>query len=167
MNNEFDKIEELLYSEAKKIQPSADGLRSVLNRIVSPVTKFSGNRLFNKEASKGRALRTNSFEYINIIMKSFWKVVIPVGLVVVALAAIGYWRFSAGIINAPDNQDMAQTIITHTEFASAGVTESVDEIVNSTIDDEALAFIDTDDAILADYDEQALMDFDNLTSLYE
>ena len=167
MNNEFDKIEELLYSEAKKIQPPDDGLRSALNRIELPVTKFSDKRLPIQKANKGRALPNNLFEHINIIMKSFWKVAIPVGLVVVGVAAIGYWRFSAGTINTPSDHEIAQTTITHTEFASAGVTESVDEVINSTIDDGALAFIDTDDAILADYDKQALVDFDNLTSLYE
>jgi hypothetical protein len=167
MNNEFDKIEDLLYSEAKKIQPTADGLRSALNRIELPVTKFSDKRLPIQEANKGRALHNNLFEHINIIMKSFWKVAIPVGLVVVGVAAIGYWRFSASTINTPSDQKVSQNIVTHTEFASAGVTESVDEVVNSTINDDTLAFIDTDDANLADYDELSLAEFDNIISLYE
>ncbi len=169
MENEFDKIEQLLFSEGKKIKPSAEGLRSALGRMTVPVTNISDNRFNNMEAKKGRALTNNLFEHINNIMNSFWKVAVPVGLVVVIVAAIGYWRFSIVPSNQLANQQKAvqQIINVPVEFASAEVSASVDEIINNIIDDEAIITADTEDVFLGDYDAEALMAFDSVTTLYE
>ncbi|MCX6781621.1 MAG: hypothetical protein NTW66_00645 [Candidatus Magasanikbacteria bacterium] len=169
MENEFDKIEQLLYSEAKKIKPTAESLRSVLNKINTPVTKKSDTRLTNMGANKGQALTNNLFEHIKNIMNSFWKVAVPVGLAVVVIAAIGYWRFSVAPLNQPTVQKQAatQNVIAPTEFASAEVAQSVDEIINETIDTEAIADAEAEDASMGDYDAEALMAFDSVTTLYE
>lgn len=171
MDNEFSKIEELLFSEAKKIQPPAEGLRSALKRISEPVTNISDNRLNTMEANKGRAFTNNLFESIKNTMNSFWKVAVPVGLLVVVVAVIGYWRLGLMPANQAETNlsvsDRQGSVGVATEFASAEVSQSVDEIIDRTIDDEAILTADEEDASLGYFDDQALVAFDSVTTLYE
>jgi hypothetical protein len=166
MENDFKKIEELLLSEANKIHPPEQGLRSVLSRMPETVTNNLRVRNNITTAKKGRAA-DYLIDHLNNIMNSFWKVAVPVGIAVVVIAAVGYWRFAGpGVQPGAEKQAVSQEADV-TEFASAEVASSVDAIVDETIDDEAILTADTEDAALEDYDSQAIMAFDSVTSLYE
>jgi len=166
MENDFKKIEELLYSEAKKIRPPEQSLRSILSRLPEPVTNNLRARYNITTAKKGRAVNY-LIDHLNNIMNSFWKVAVPVGIAVVVIAAIGYWRFAGPGIQPGAGKQAVSQKADMTEFASAEVASSVDAIVDETIDDEAILTADTEDAALEDYDAQAIMAFDSVTSLYE
>lgn len=164
MENEFEKIEELLFSEAKRANPSPDELKAVLLRLPEDVTTKIQARYKYLKANKGRASNENLIQHINNIMNSFWKVAVPIGLVVVVVAAIGYWRINT----APSNRMAAeQKTAAPAEFASQDVNSAIDEIMESAAQDVAVINTEGDDAAYGDSDSDAVVAFDSVTSIYE
>jgi hypothetical protein len=166
MENEFAKIEELLKSEAKKINPPAENLKFILERLPKEVTKHDVVRNTSMRANKGRVLETVIHD-LNFFMKNVWKVALSVSAVAVVIIAIGFWRMNAGERSdrgLSDNLPAAEA--PKIEFASSEVNSAVDELADEAIDMSPVEAEDAESA-LVDGDSAQLDNFDNITNYYE
>jgi len=163
MENEFAKIEKVLYAEAEKISPDSSGFQKVLDHLPESVTNKLAVRYKLSESQKGRGEENIFIRYLNNFMSSFWKIALPVGLVVIMVATFGYFRLTS----QTDEVSFQPNFGAQVQFASAEVSETVDDIINETMDDEALLDADSEDVLLASYDDEALLAFNNLTTIYE
>lgn len=168
MEKEFEQLEKMLFSEAEKIKPPAEGLRAVLKRLPENVTSNNSVRYNFTKANKGRAFASDTIEIINHTMNNFWKILIPVGLVVVALVAFNYSNFGAkpraDIAVKPSEQ---QAEVEPIEFVSADLNAEIDALINDEVGDGTIVDSETADEIYGDYDNRELASFDNIAYYYE
>lgn len=166
MENEFSKIEEMLESEAGKINPPAENLKFILERLPQSVTEKDSVRNISMRANKGRVLETVIHD-LNYFMTNIWKVALSVTAIAVVIIAVGFWRMNAGQRVDKDNvavtpQNEAQSI----EFASSEVNSAIDELADD-VGDAAVIEAEIEDDSLADSDSQPLDNFDTITNYYE
>ena len=168
MENEFEQLEKMLYSEAEKIRPPADGLRAVIKRLPEIVTNNSHARYSSTRANKGRAFASDIIEIINHTMHNFWKIVLPVGLVVVALIAFKYSDFGAkpqSDIALQPAVEQAQT--EPIEFVSAELNAEINALINDEVGDGAIVDSESADEAYTESDSRELASFDNIAYYYE
>jgi hypothetical protein len=166
MENEFTKIEELLESEAKKINPPPENLKFILERLPQVVTKHDIIRNTSLRASKGRVLETVIHD-LNFFMANIWKVALSVTAIAVVIIAVGFWRMNTG--QRGNNDNMAVTPQNETqsiEFASSEVNSAIDELADD-VGDAAVIEAEVEDDSSADSDSQPLDNFDTITNYYE
>lgn len=167
-SREFEKLEALLYKEADKIKPPESNLKAVLSRLQEPVTENNLFRYSYTRTKKGRAL-DNLKNELDKIMNNFWKIALPVGAIVLVIAAVGYFKLTGiplgerGIYQFGAGKSASQP----TEFASAEINQAINNLSDSVADDDLYAEMEAEDAAYINYDDKALSNYDNISLVYE
>lgn len=149
---EEQKIIDLFARAKDEAKPSPVLLSNIIKK--TPVTKPAAGRYY-QQGSVGRTpLVLNNL--INF-MSSIWKIIIPVGVVAIILAVVGYSHFAK--ITAPASP------------SGVGQRDDIDLAVDAFLkeasDEEASLKDEENDAVLVNYDSQEISAFENLYAASE
>jgi hypothetical protein len=156
-----EQLEKLLIAKGKKIEPPVEPLKAVLARLPDVVTNQMVSRYQYLE-NKGR--KNNIFININNFMSQFTKKILPVGLVAVAVIAIGYWYFGSKVIAPKQTPSVTLESIV---FDSPEVNQTVNEIIDSAVNGDELLSDESIDLYFVDYENEASVNINNIAYIYE
>lgn len=167
MENEFSAIEDMLESEAKKINPPTENLKFILERLPQSIAKRDVIHNTSTRINKGRVLETVIHD-LNFFMTNIWKVALSVTAIVVVIIAVGFWRMNAGrqVNDNRENIAATQQNTQSIEFASSEINSAIDELADD-VGDAAVIEAEIEDDSSADSDSQPLDNFDTITNYYE
>jgi len=144
---EEQKIIDLFARAKDEAKPSPALLSKIINQAA--VTKPAAGRYY-QQGSVGRT--PSIFNNLINFMSSIWKIIVPVGVVAIILAVVGYSHFAK--ITAPAG--VGQIVV------QDDVDLAVDSFIKEAVDEESAMQDEENDAALINYDSQELGAFDKL-----
>lgn len=149
----FDAIG-LLEKEGKKIIPPKELLMEIINQTQIVTNSKENSYLYGDNNKKGRI---NLINQIHKFMSLKWKIGIPVGIVVIALAFFSYNQFS---VIAPDSTEKIVEIPeVSAPVVTANIDNAVDALVLSADEEQAIFESELSDVSLLEMDDSILSDF--------